>query len=265
MKLRYDLIALDVDGTLLTDDHELREEVKEVVREAEAAGAQIVLCTGRGPNSAFPVLEKLELGGTLIGHNGAVTVTFEDERILHQYQVEPEEIIEFIRYCRSNNVHFDLNTAFEMMLEQMTNEVKVMYEQFEVAPLLHNFDDGIPSGLLKLSAYGSKELIDAVYNDWSKWPSGLQAVRSGDSFIDVLHSDATKGKALRQFGQSLGIERDRILAIGNYYNDLTMLEYAGLGVAMGNSPDAVKHAADVVAPSNNEGGVASALRQYAWS
>lgn len=265
MTLHYDLIALDVDGTLLTDDHVLTEGIKETVREASARGAQIVLCTGRGPLSTIPVLEELGLGGILITHNGAVTINADDRTILHQFAMEPDHLLPFITYCRDRKIHFDLNTAFGMMTEGITPEAEAMYNHYQANPVIQDFKLGLPEGLVKFTVFGSKEKMDEVQQEWADWTPLLQSIRSGDYFIDVHHAEANKGRALQQFAASRGIDRSRILAIGNYFNDITMLQFAGMGIAMGNSPDEVKLAANAVAHSNSEDGVAIALREYAWS
>ncbi|WP_424766743.1 Cof-type HAD-IIB family hydrolase [Paenibacillus sp. sgz302251] len=265
MSLNYDLIALDVDGTLLTDDHILTNEIREAVQETASRGAQIVLCTGRGPLNAFPILEQLGLTGTLITHNGAATVNAEDRSVLHQFDMVPDHLQRFISYCRENNIHFDLNTAFEMMIENVTPEAETMYGHYQARPDVRDFRLGLPDGLVKFTIFGSKEKIDMVEAEWTGWPSPLRSIRSGDFFIDVHHPEASKGNALQKLVESRGIDRSRVLAIGNYYNDITMLQYAGMGIAMGNSPKAVKLAADAIARSNSENGVAAALREYVWN
>jgi len=264
MKLAYDLIALDVDGTLLTDDHNLLEEVKEAVQEAVQAGADIVLCTGRGPMGTFPVLSELELSGILITHNGAATVRSEDREVLFQYDIDSSDLIGVLDYCREHRIHFDLNTAFDMYVETVTEDVMRMYEHHKVEPIMSSFAEQLPDGMVKVTLFGSKELMDRTESHWAQRKHGLQFIRSGDFFIDVQSPSSSKGVALKQFAEGKGIDRERILAIGNYYNDISMLQYAGLGIAMSNSPEAVKEAADRIAGSNNEGGVAAAIRQYAW-
>jgi HAD-superfamily hydrolase, subfamily IIB len=265
MKLQYDLIALDVDGTLLTDGHQLLPEVKEAVREAAEGGAEIVLCTGRGPLGALPVLESLELQGTMIVHNGAAAVRSEDRGVLFQYEMDPEPLLAFVQYSREHGIHFDLNTAFEMLLESMSEEARSMYAHHGVEPVVKSFGGKLPEGLVKMSVFGTMETIDRVQADWEAWPSRLAIIRSGDLFIDVQHPESSKGNALRRLAEKRGIDRSRILAVGNYYNDVTMLQYAGFGIAMSNSPDPVKKEANAVSEhSNNEGGVAEALRRYGW-
>lgn len=262
MGKQFDLIALDVDGTLLTDDHQLTPNTREAVREAASAGAEIVLCTGRGPSGALPVLEELGLSGTLITHNGAATIQSEGRKVIHDYAIELRDLEPYLIYCRNNGVHFDYNTAFETMVEGMTQEAEEMYSRFYAQPKLLVAGDPFPDRLLKFTAFGSKELMDKVEADWRQWTPHLQAIRSGDFFIDVQHAGANKGTALRQLAQIRGVDASRVLAIGNYYNDIAMLTFAGLGLAMGNSPEAVKEMADAVVPSNEEEGVAAALQQY---
>jgi Cof subfamily protein (haloacid dehalogenase superfamily) len=265
MSLQYDLIALDVDGTLLTDDHVLTKAIRETVHEAAERGAQIVLCTGRGPSGALPILEELGLGGTVITHNGAATINSDDRSVIHQFDMIPEHLSDFVVYCRDRAIHFDLNTAFEMMVESMTPEAELMYGRYQAKPSIQDFRLALPSGLVKFTVFGSKEQMDTVQTEWASWPQTLHSIRSGDYFIDVHHAEANKGRALEQLAAIRGIDRSRILAIGNYYNDITMLQFAGMGIAMGNSPEQVKLAAKAVAPSNSEDGVARALREYAWA
>jgi Cof subfamily protein (haloacid dehalogenase superfamily) len=265
MSLQYDLIALDVDGTLLTDDHVLTTSIRETVHEAASRGAQIVLCTGRGPSGALPVMEELGLGGTIITHNGAVTINSDDRSVVHQFEMASDHLLSFVNYCREQAIHFDLNTAFEMMVESMTPEVEAMYGKFEAKPSIQDFRLGLPGGLVKFTVFGSKDQMDSVQAEWAGWPKHLHSIRSGDFFIDVHHAEANKGRALQQLAEIRGVDRSRILAIGNYYNDITMLQFAGMGIAMGNSPEEVKLAANAVARTNAEDGVARALREFAWS
>lgn len=262
-KRTFDLIAIDVDGTLLDEQHRLRPAVIEAVRKAAEGGAEIVLATGRGPTNSIPLLEEIGLTGTLITHNGAATVESAGRRVLHSFSIPPEALVRYIDYCRANGVHFDLNTAFDMYNESSTPEADEMYAHFRIEPIRRRPDDPLPPELVKFTAFGSKEQMDRVQREWEAWDSPLRRIRSGEQFIDVQHADVSKGSALRQLAALRGIDRSRIMAIGNYYNDIDMLRFAGLGIAMGNSPDEVKAAADAVTLSNDEEGVAHAIRRYA--
>jgi len=264
MKLKYKLIALDVDGTLLNDDHHLSKEVVAAVREVSEAGSEIVLCTGRGPAGARPVLYDLGLQGTLIVHNGGAIIDSESKKIVREYPMDPNELLPVIHYCRERGIHFDISNAFDMMLEAIPEKAQQMYDIHRVEPVVVSLDDGIRDDLLKCTIFGTKEEIDQVELDWEIIQSSLQPIRSGDFFIDVQHPQVSKGQALQSLAQYRGIEAKDVLAIGNYYNDISMLEFAGMGVAVANSPQKVRDAADAVGPSNNEHGVAHILRQYAY-
>jgi len=263
MNRKFDLIAIDVDGTLLNDRHQLTPTVIEAVREAAESGAEIVLATGRGPINSIPLLEEIGLAGTLITHNGAATVESEGRRVLHSFSIPHEAMVPYMEYCRENGVHFDINTAFDMFNESSTPEADAMYVHYRVVPIRRRPDDPLPPDLVKFTAFGSKEQMNRVQREWEAWDSPLRRIRSGDWFIDVQHADVSKGKALERLASLRGIDRSRIMAIGNYYNDIDMLRFAGLGIAMGNSPDEVKRAADAVTLSNEEDGVAHAIRRYA--
>ncbi|MNR51961.1 Sugar phosphatase YidA [compost metagenome] len=89
-------------------------------------------------------------------------------------------------------------------------------------------------------------------------------IRSGDLFIDVMSPEANKGNALKALAATLEVDPEVIMAIGNYYNDLEMMAFAGLGIAVENSPDGVKEAADAVTSSNNDEGVHEAIRKYCF-
>ncbi|MBN2984766.1 Cof-type HAD-IIB family hydrolase [Cohnella algarum] len=259
--MTFRLIALDVDGTLLNDEHELTPRVRDAVRAAAAGGAEIVLCTGRGSNSALPVLDSLGLEGTLVTHNGACIVESKSRKALRESVIEANAIGKYLAYCRESGVHFDMNTAFDLYVESMTDEIAGMYERLLVKPILWEQSRGVPEGLLKVSIFAEKEALDRMENEWASWEHELQTVRSGDYFFDVQHKEATKGAALAHLASQRGVRPEEVLAIGNYYNDIGMIRFAGLGVAMANSPDPVKEAADETTVSNNEDGVAVVLEE----
>ncbi len=262
MKGNFGIIALDVDGTLLNDEHALVPEVKEAVREAAQTGAEIVLCTGRGPRAAMPIMEELGLAGTMIVHNGGATVSSSDSHVISQFTLDSDKLKPFLETCRREGLQFDLNTAFDVMVEQLSEEARAVYQHLNVQPIMLKSGDPLPDGLIKMSVFGQIEGIDRVQRYWEGQAQTLQIIRSGDYFIDIQHPGASKGDALKELALQRGMPREQVFSIGNYFNDISMLQFAGLGIAMDNSPDAVKAAADAVCGSNNEAGAAAALRQY---
>ncbi|GGG15259.1 Cof-type HAD-IIB family hydrolase [Paenibacillus abyssi] len=262
--MNFDIIALDLDGTLLNESHQLTPGTREAVREAAQRGAEIVLCTGRGPAQTIPILEELGLAGTIITHNGAATVDAGTKEVIHQFTIDPDKLKPFVEYCLYHGVHYDVSTAFELYIETITEEAEKMYGYFQATPIWRKPGTELPPDLVKFTLFGSIEAMDAVQRDWESWSADLKWIRSGELFIDVQHPHANKGQALEKLALIRGVEPGRIMAIGNYYNDIGMLTYAGLGIAMDNSPDEVKAAAKAVTLSNEEEGVRKALLDYAW-
>jgi Cof subfamily protein (haloacid dehalogenase superfamily) len=262
--MSYSMIALDVDGTLLNDHHEITEITKTALRQAHTNGATLVLCTGRGPGNAVPILEQLELEGVLITHNGAATIETPGPVLLHEYGFFVKELEPLIRYCRQKSVHFDVNTAFDLYLEQGGTEEADMYDRFMLQPERIVDVLQLNQVLVKFTMFGQPERLDGIERELSgiSLSHGLQWIRSGDQFIDVMSREASKAKALAQLARRWGIPPERIMAMGNYYNDVEMLEFAGLGIAMDNSPESVKKGADDVTASNNDDGVYKALLKY---
>ncbi|WP_144937718.1 Cof-type HAD-IIB family hydrolase [Paenibacillus sp. 32O-W] len=260
--MNYKLIALDVDGTLLNDRHELTPRTAELLREIHHAGAEIVLCTGRSPTNAVPYLREMGLDGIMITHNGAATVASREMAVLYQHSFTIEEVVPFIHFCRENNLHFDLCTPFELYLEHVTEWEQKMYESFKMTPIVYKDLLQFKEPIVKFTIYSEKEKVDQAEQEWGAWKTPLRMIRSHLNFIDWMHPEASKGNALQQLARVRGISREEIIAIGNYYNDMDMIEYAGLGIAMDNSPQEVKQVADEVTASNNEDGVYLALRKY---
>ncbi|MCJ8010390.1 Cof-type HAD-IIB family hydrolase [Paenibacillus sp. KQZ6P-2] len=266
--MKYKLIALDVDGTLLNDNHELSEQTMKTIQEVSRTGAEIVLCTGRGPQNSIPFMEQIGLTGYVISHNGAATVDVETKEIVHQFAMDTKAIQPYMDYFREKRVHFDVNTAFNMYVdnvEGMAAEIRSMYENYLMLPLdmppLQEFSEPI----VKITAFAYADVLDQIYEETSKWTPKFNSLRSGEYFLDLMHPDASKGNALKQLAERRGIRQEEVLAIGNYFNDITMLTFAGLGIAMDNSPQEVKAAANEVTASNNDDGVHEALLKYCLS
>jgi len=260
--LNWKLIALDVDGTLITDDHELTAENREAVRELHERGVTVIVCTGRGPLSALPVCEQLGTGGFMITHNGATVVEAVERKVLSDIRIDFADLKPLVDYCREREIHYDMCTPFGLYVEHMTEEEEAMYAKYSQIPAVIPDVSEVEDPKVKFTLFGTEEQMDQVERDWAAIGCPLRRIRSGLYFIDVINPEATKGSALKAVCGQLGIAREEVAAIGNYYNDVEMLEWAGLGIAMANSPEEVIRRADAVTGTNNESGVAQAIRKY---
>lgn len=263
--MKYKLIALDVDGTLLDDDHHLSDENKEAIAEVTRKGGQIVLCTGRSPQNSIPFMEELGLSGYVLGHNGAATVSVSDRKVLDQYGLDGRGLEPYIEYCRKYDIHFDVSTAFDMYVDNVANltkEAHFMYEHFRIVPASLPAWEDFREPIVKFTVFTKSDILDEAMTEWGTWTQQYNIQRSGEFFADFMHHEASKGNALKNLAVKLGIPQEEVLSIGNYYNDISMLTYAGMGIAMENSPLEVKAAANAVTGTNNEHGVRDALLKY---
>jgi Cof subfamily protein (haloacid dehalogenase superfamily) len=259
--MQVKLLAIDVDGTLLHDDHHLSERTKNAIGQIKERGVKVVLATGRGPMSCFPIMEELALTDPLITHNGAVIVDPQTKHVALEIGFKAEELIPIIQYCRQTGIHFDACTAFEMYIEGRNSEADQMYKKFFAYPKLVADTSLLTDQIVKFTLFGDERQMDQSleevvpkFPDWS-------IIRSGERFIDVIHPQATKGSALKRILKEQDIHPEQVVAFGNYYNDLEMIELAGVGVAMENSPEQIKRLADRVTVSNNEDGVAEIIEE----
>lgn len=266
--MKYKLIALDVDGTLLNDDHELTPATVETIKKIAEQGTEFVLCTGRAPGNSIPFMKQIGLDGYVITHNGAATVNIQTLEVVHEFEINPLALTPYLDYCRDNGVHFDVNTTFALYVQGaagLSQEALDLYKQFMVVPKELPLWADLSEPIVKVTLSGEKAEMDHVHAELSKWDnSEFTILRSGDFFIDITHKDSSKGAALQKLADKRGITAENVMAIGNYYNDISMLTYAGLSIAMDNSPIEVKAAAKEVTASNNEEGVRLALEKHCF-
>ncbi len=260
--MKFKMVALDVDGTLMNDDHEIMPLTKQIIRDLADLGLMIVLCTGRGPQNTLPVLEQLGISGYMLNHNGGVIARSEPLQWIRQETFELSLIAPILDYCRSAGVHFDLCTAFTLYCETLTPYEKEMYDAFLLTPVMVDDVLRVQEPPVKLTLFGPEAVMDAAEQFCRTIAHPLRMIRSDRRFIDFMLPGVSKGSALAALCATYGIVADEVIAIGNYFNDEEMIAFAGVGVAMANSPDGLKATADDVTRSNNEEGVYHALRKY---
>ncbi|MBD2862087.1 Cof-type HAD-IIB family hydrolase [Paenibacillus oceani] len=249
MDVVYRLLALDIDGTLLTLDKRITAKTLEGVKEAVAAGIQVVLCTGRSLRQSSDIIRQLGLEGPVITHNGAVTSEIGSRTVLDRMSFPVEAVAPFIHYCRGREIPFRVYTAFDMVVERPYNENLRDYSIREDV-----LAEREPVVKLKVED-------DRRIGGWQSIGTALRKTVK-DYTMDIMHPNANKGEALARLARSMGIGRREVAAIGDQYNDLSMIQYAGLGIAMGNAPWQLKQRADAETASNQDEGVYKAIVKY---
>jgi 5-amino-6-(5-phospho-D-ribitylamino)uracil phosphatase len=236
------LIALDMDGTLLNDEHEVSEENRKAIKEAQEKGVFVVLSTGRSLRNCQKHADSLALTSYLVTVNGSEI--YDDQRGLVERNLVSSESIQW-------------------MLE-LTQKHKIRYWAISTN---RNFFDEMPEDIhaeewLKFG-FNIKDVPtrDRIQKELEA-RGGFELSNSTPTNIEVNPVGINKAKGLSLVCERLGIDMKNVMAVGDSLNDLAMINAAGLGVAMGNAQETVKKAADWITANNNEDGVAAAIRKW---
>jgi Cof subfamily protein (haloacid dehalogenase superfamily) len=263
------LVAIDLDDTLLRSDLTISEHTVAVLRQVRDMGVAVTISTGRMFSSARPFAERLEFDVPLITYGGALVKNAASGEVLYNRPLEPEVARRVIRFARERKVQVNfylLNGEDDELYAELTTSWGENYGRFSRVPF-HRVPDleallegGNP---LKLMLIDDEPVADRCLLELRELlGEQVHLAKSKPRFLEVDHPEATKGRALQELAAWLQVERSQVLAIGDSYNDIEMLEFAGLGIAVANAPPEVRRRAGHVTASNDEDGVAQALEQF---
>lgn len=265
MLMRYRLLVLDVDGTLLDSQHVLRPRVIEAVRAASAAGMSVSLATGKLLGSVRGLLSALELDGPQITLNGAAIQQSGTGEPLRFCPLKREDLAEIVRTVRAIDA--------SVLVSRFVLDGIYMDEPHPMAGIFADYGEGPPRFVPDLLA---PDLPPAGKILLSGHPEQLAAIRAAvtpvlgrrvtittttPDFLEFFDPLAGKGQALAALRAQLDVPREAVVAIGDGENDLPLFEEAGLRVAMGNAAPILREAANVLAPLHDEDGAAVVIEQ----
>ncbi|MGH2345450.1 MAG: Cof-type HAD-IIB family hydrolase [Chloroflexota bacterium] len=264
---RYDLVVMDLDGTLLDDHSRVTPRTRAALERADAAGVAIAIATGRSYALAKYFTNGLPLTGPQITYNGAVVVdpvtghpTF--MQAIPTVWIEP--VVTFLRERGIFTCYYTEETIYlegHAPLERALVPADFPRQPVVVADLLSLLH--LPC--LKVVAVAKPEVIAALRPPAeAAFHEHLYVTQTASVLLEFLHPDVSKGAALREAMTYLGIDPARVIAFGDGHNDIGLLKEAGTGVAMANAEEEVRVLADLVAPSNTEDGIARVLDELLW-
>jgi Cof subfamily protein (haloacid dehalogenase superfamily) len=260
----YRLLAIDLDGTLLTPDHIITQRTHNILQRAAKADIRIVIATGRGPTVFRLLLGQLPLNGPQITSNGAAIIDLPTNRVMHEQFMPATVVLPAIEVLRSLDLQLCYYSSEHLYME------KALYMAHDddylasfAAVEIDDITKAAQQPCLKLGATGDISTIRAKRQQLDRLFSGqLYVTQTAPQWIEILHPDVSKANALKIIAQDFGIPPEEIIAIGDNHNDIGMLRFAGLGIAMGNAHDEVKDVADYITLKNTEDGVAVALEKF---
>jgi Cof subfamily protein (haloacid dehalogenase superfamily) len=256
------LIAIDLDGTLLNNEGHVSEVTAEIITEVRNMGHKVVIATGRHTNSALPIAEQLGLTDAIVCFNGALVMNLTNRQVEISHSYIQNDINILTKLIRMWGYSFITSTQHGYQIESQYGHLIDQFKENGAQLELVNSFREIADPVLKTMIVGEEQELDEIERFIQPTVPHLQVVRSSEESIDVMNSKASKGAALEWLANHYQVKREDTISIGNYYNDVSMLTYAGIGVAVDNAPDPVKQQADIIACSNEENGVARFLEEH---
>lgn len=264
----YKLIAIDIDGTLMNDRKEITKEVNDAIQAAKAKGVKVVICTGRPIVGVQSIIEELKLNDEedfVITFNGALVQNTYTKDVESQITLNYENLKEL--YELSLKLHspfqfFDTENLYTPNKE--ISRYTIHEAHINQIPIHYRPIDEVQKDMLipKVMFIDEPERLDTTIANipesfWDKYTF----VKSTPFFLEILDPSVSKGNAVRLLAEKLSIKQEEVICIGDGENDLSMVEYAGCGVAMANAVSVVKEVAQFHTLSNNENGVAYAIEK----
>ena len=269
------LIAIDIDGTLLDSSVRISEANLKALRRAHEAGIEIVLGTGRRHDFAMPIAEKLGFDVWLISSNGAVTRSSRGE-LFHQDLLPRETALRICAHMRAYRSHmvltFDRPGMGAIVCESRDKLYGVIQRWMEKnAPVIQYvspIEEALTESPIQAMFCGPVDFMKQAQAELEAcdFASGFTVLRTQYDernlcIVDILNAGCSKGHALERWANFRGIDRGEVMAIGDNYNDIEMLTFAGRPVIMGNASDELKQNGWAITLHNDASGVAAAIEQ----
>ncbi len=264
----YKLLVLDLDGTLTNSKKEITPATLDVLLKLQESGMKIALASGRPLYGITPLAEQLKLrhyGGYILAFNGGHVVDCKTEEIIHAQQLEQDLMPWLHKLANQSNTTILTYDGPHIITENPENQY-VQHEVFltkMVPKRVEHFVSYVTYNPDKCMIVGDPDKLPVLEKQINKEAGHkMAAYRSEPFFLELVPKGIDKALSLERLLKHISLTPDEMVAVGDGYNDLSMIKYAGLGVAMGNAQDVVKDAAQVITLSNEEDGVAYLVQKY---
>lgn len=271
--MSYKLICIDIDGTLLTDDKKLSERNINAIKDASNKGVHVAISTGRIFPSANYYANLIGIKSPIIASNGAYIKDTNEDKVIYKKNMEFEKTIKIINILKEYKLRPHFNTHNKILTEDLEFSKEVYSKMNELLSDKNKVDiELVDTWESALKTYENEILKGIIVDeDISKIrevkqivskEEGIEVVSSDIKNFEVMSKGISKGNAVKILSEILGIKKENVMCIGDSENDLSMIKFAGLGVAMGNAIKYIKESADYITDINNEDGVAKVIEKF---
>ena len=267
--MSYKMIVLDLDDTLLKNDGTISGKTKKTLKKVQEDGIKVVLASGSPTFAIEPVANALELekyGGYIISYNGARIIECRDKKELYAANITREEVQKLYHMSQEKDAYIQTYIGDNIIASQ-PNKFTDIEKQITGMEIIvpNDFSSYVQQEVVKVIVLQEPEKLKELEKKWKPLiQNKLYMTISKPFFLEFMNLEVDKGKSILRLGKMLGIDAEEIIAIGDSYNDITMIQAAGLGVAMGNAVEAVKEIANYVTEDNEHDGVATVVEKFIW-
>jgi len=265
--VKYKIIALDIDGTLASSEHKILPETKDALIAAQEKGLKVILASGRptpGVMNLAKALKLDEFGGFILSYNGGRITNMKTKEIIHEVFLTPEEAHEIYDLATENKVNIMAYDGDDIITER-EDEYSQLESHINTMPLrlTDDFKKAVVNDTIKTLTTGDPEILAEIEQKYiEKFGERFSISRSLPFFLEVMPLGINKALSLGRLLNKLDMTPADMVACGDGFNDIEMVKYAGLGVAMGNAVDEVKAASDYVTRSNDDNGIVDVLEKF---
>lgn len=266
--MKYKMLVLDLDGTLTNSKKEITPRNRETLIRAQQEGVLLVLASGRPTYGIAPLANELQMeqfGGFILSYNGGEIIDWKSKELLHA-KVLPNEVLPRLYECACRNKVALLTYDEEYIVTEYPEDTYVEKEAFlnkmAIRPA-KAFLEEIHLPVPKCLIVAEPEKLIPIEAELSLALQGeISVYRSEPYFLELVPQGIDKAQSLAVLLDKVKMKREEMVAIGDGYNDLSMIQFAGMGIAMGNAQEPVKKSANYITLTNEEDGVAEAVEKF---
>jgi len=270
--LKYKLVVTDMDGTLLNNEGQVPDKNKEVLEKLQNKGVHVAVATGRIYTSARIFAKYLGIKTPIIACNGAIVREIQNNEAVYASPMEKEDVLKVIDICQKHDIYFHFYTEDTLYTERLEKSAlkysewnRTLKEEdrinLEVVNDIYKFVKYSDEKAFKLIILNDDvDLLSRIRVELDEIP-GIAVSKSRYDNLEIMNRGVEKGKAVKGLADSLGVKREEVICIGDNENDISMIKYAGMGIAMGNAEEIVKETANYITDTNDNNGVAKALEK----
>ncbi|WP_273835964.1 Cof-type HAD-IIB family hydrolase [Guptibacillus sedimenti] len=265
--MSYKMIVLDLDDTLLNADQMISTRNKEVLMQAQQEGKKVVLASGRPTFGMVSYAEELRLAdyeSYILSFNGGKIINCHSKKDFFSQTLSVEAVQRLHEISLRENVYIHTYVEDEIITTE-ENPYTTIESELTGLPItvVDSFIDRVTEPVVKVLMVGEPEHLKKVETKLQEeLGEEFSVMRSKPYFLEFTDKGITKGTSIEKLISKLGIKREEVIAVGDSYNDQEMIEFAGLGVAMGNAPDDIKKISDYIADTNENDGVAKVVEKF---